>query len=174
MGKRRLGFLDAYFSGLDKMAEKELKYLVRVMNTDLDGKKQIPIALSKIKGVKFSLANALCAVAGIDSRKKAGYLSDAEVKKLNDVLADPIQFGVPEWMTNRQKDPETGESKHVCVSDLQFLKDNDMKNLKKTKSYRGMRHQWGLTTRGQRTKANFRRTKVKGGSLGVVRKKGKK
>jgi len=42
--------------------------------------------------------------------------------------------------------------------------------MKKTKSYKGLRHQWGLPVRGQRTKANFRKNKGKS-SLGVQKKR---
>jgi small subunit ribosomal protein S13 len=52
---------------------------------------------------------------------------------------------------------------------LKFAKENDVKMMKKIKSYRGLRHQWSLPVRGQRTKSNFRRNKGKG-SLGVKRK----
>jgi small subunit ribosomal protein S13 len=155
------------------MAEdKNFRHLVRIMNTDLIGEKKIYIALNKIKGVSFSLANTLCSVAGVDKNKKTGTLSDAEVGKLNDILKEPLKYGIPEWMLNRQKDPETGETKHLCIADLKFQKENDLKRLQKIKSNRGLRHQWGLPTRGQRTKSNFRRSKVKGKvALGVKRKK---
>jgi len=59
------------------------------------------------------------------------------------------------------------------VGDLKFTKENDIKLLKKVKSYRGMRHALGLPVRGQRTKSNFRRNKGKA-SLGVKRAKGSK
>ena len=44
----------------------------------------------------------------------------------------------------------------------------DLRRLKKIKSNRGLRHQWGLPVRGQRTKSNFRRSKGK--AVGVKRK----
>lgn len=149
--------------------KEEFKYIVRIANTDLDGNKQIIHALTKIKGVSFMYANLLCGLANVPKRKKTGELSDSEINKLSDVLKDPMKNEVPKWMMNRRKDYETGEDKHLITVDLTFTKDNDIKKLKKIKSYRGLRHQWGLPLRGQRTRSNFRRNKRKGGSLGVKR-----
>ena len=69
-------------------------------------------------------------------------------------------------MLNRRKDRETGEDRHVVTSDLKFENEFDIKNLKKIKVYRGVRHSLGLPVRGQRTKAHFRHGKTVG-----VRKK---
>lgn len=136
----------------------EFKYLVRVANTDLDGNKKVASALTKIKGVGAMFANAICQISGVDSNAKAGNLSDEDVAKLNDVLKNIDQ--VPTWLYNRQKDPEKGTDGHLILSDLTFTQENDIKRLKMIKSYRGLRHQWNLPTRGQRTQGNFRRTKT--------------
>lgn len=152
------------------MSEKsDFKHLVRVANTDLDGNKAILYALTKIKGVNFMFANAVLSVANIDKTKKAGNLSDADVEKLNDIVRNPTKYKISAWIFNRRKDYDTGDDKHLLTSDLDFTKDNDLKRLKKIKSYRGLRHAWGLPVRGQRTRSNFRRNK--GNVLGVKRKK---
>jgi small subunit ribosomal protein S13 len=72
---------------------------------------------------------------------------------------------------NRRMDFETGENKHLNGFDLDLQKEFDIKRLKKIKSYKGYRHMSGLTLRGQRTRGNFRRNKMK--SVGI-KKKGKK
>ncbi|MGM5484922.1 MAG: 30S ribosomal protein S13 [Nanobdellota archaeon] len=143
------------------MAE-DIRYIVRIANTDLDGKKNVCVAMTGIKGVDRMLANAACMVIGLDPAKKAGSLTDAELKKLEDVIKSPGKYDIPSWMMNRRKDYEDGEDKHLLTSDLALVEGGDLKRLKKMKSYRGMRHSWGLTTRGQRTKANFRNTRSKG------------
>lgn len=156
------------------MAEdNNFRHLVRIANADLDGNKQIFYGLRKIKGVSFMFANMVCSIAGIDKSKKAGTLSDAEIQKLDEIVSNPKKFGAPSWMLNRRKDIETGEEKHLLSSDLDFAKQGDLKRLQKVKSYRGLRLFAGLPVRGQRTKSNFRRSKSKGkgGSLGVKRKK---
>ena len=146
------------------------RHLVRVANTDLDGNRYPVHALTKIKGVGTIFANAVCAAAGVDKKKKIGDFSDDEIRKLDSVVRNPLSAALPTWMLNRRRDYETGEDKHIIGGDLTFQKDNDLKRLKKIKCYRGMRHAFGLTCRGQRTKSNFRYNKKKG-ALGVKRKK---
>lgn len=142
-----------------KMAE--LQHVIRILNTDIKGDKAISIAMTKIKGVGYSFANVICKMAGIDANKKAGALSDSEIKQIESIIQDPKKSGIPTWMLNRQRDYETGEDTHIVLGDLTFIQDNDIKREKKTKSYIGMRHAWGLPVRGQRTQSNFRRNKGK-------------
>jgi len=152
------------------MEEKKstFRYIVRVANTDLDGNKKIGNALKKIKGVGFSLSNAVCGLAEISQNTKTGELTEADSEKLTGVLKQ-IQKDLPTWMLNRRRDPESGLDKHLLSADIEFNKEMDIRTMKKIKSYRGMRHAFGLPTRGQRTKSNFRRNKGKG--LGVMKSK---
>jgi len=150
--------------------KKDFKHLVRIANTDLQGEKTIGYTLRNIKGIGFQFANMICALAGIDKTKKTGDLSDIEIKKIDEFIADPIKAGAPIWMVNRRKDYEDNSNKHLLTSDLTFTQDNDIKRMKKIKCYRGMRHAYGLPVRGQRTKSNFR--KSKGKVMGVKRKGG--
>ena len=152
------------------MAEEKkdgFRLLVRISSVDIDGNKRLCYGLHKIKGVSFSFANAVCQLSGIDKFKKVGELSDAEINKLNDIFENPEKNKVPTWMFNRRKDYETGENKHLLSADLDFTKGNDIRRIRKIKSYKGMRHSAGLPVRGQRTRGNFR----KGTSIGVKRKK---
>jgi small subunit ribosomal protein S13 len=151
-----------------KEIKEEFQHLVRIVNTDLEGNKQIAYALRKIKGVGFQFANLICSLSGIDKTKKVGYLSEEDIKKLDDVIKNPSKSGVPNWMLNRRRNYEDDANKHLITSDLDFAKDNDIKRMKKIKSYKGVRHMFGLPVRGQRTKSNFRRQK--GNVLGVKRK----
>ena len=143
------------------MEDKNFKYLVRVHNTDLNGNKQLIIALQKIKGVGFMFSNMICSMANIPKEKKAGYLTEKEVEMLDKILKNPKAFDAPVWMLNRRKDYETGENSHLITTDLTYTTDNDKKRLQKIKSYKGIRHASGLPVRGQRTKSNFRRNKGK-------------
>ncbi len=154
------------------MAEEEFKHILRISNTDLDGNKNIAFALRKIKGVGFQFANMVCTLAGVDKAKKTGYLSDEEVKKLDEVIKEPLKTGGAKWMLNRRRNYEDNVDKHIVLGDLDFTVDNDTKRMKMIKSYRGMRHAFGLPVRGQRTKSNFR--KNKGKVTGVKRKAGVK
>jgi small subunit ribosomal protein S13 len=75
-------------------------------------------------------------------------------------------------MLNRRKDMETGEDRHLTTADLKFFNDNDIKMMKKMRSYKGIRHMEGLPVRGQKTKSKFR--KNKGKVMGVKRRAGAK
>lgn len=147
----------------------EFRHIVRVADTDLKGEKEILYAMKKIKGVDIMYANMALSIAGVKKTIKVGELIDSEVKKIEDVLKNPSKHNVPTWLLNRRKDYESGDDKHLVGAELDFEQENDIKRMKKTKTYKGLRHQWNLTVRGQRTKSNFRRNKGKG--LGVKRKK---
>ncbi|MFP4112560.1 MAG: 30S ribosomal protein S13 [Candidatus Woesearchaeota archaeon] len=149
--------------------KKELRNIVRIVNTDLDGDKKISFALTKIKGVSYVFANAVLSVAGIDRDKTPSELTDVEISKIEEIIRNPEKFNMPSWLLNRRKDYETGKDMHLLSSDLDFTVDSDIKRLKKIKSNRGLRHAWNLPVRGQRTKSNFRRNKGK--VTGVKRKK---
>lgn len=151
--------------------EQKIQYLVRIANTDLNGNKAIAYALTKIKGVSTTLAAAICAVSKVDKTTKAGLLNAEEIARLDKAVRNPLAAGVPVWMANHQKEYETGNDVHLIMGDLDFTQQNDVKRLSKIKSYRGLRHQWKLPLRGQRTKSNFRKSKTKSASAA---KKGRK
>lgn len=158
------------------MAEEnkpQIKHFVRIANTDLVGSKTVGYILKRVKGVGINFAHAACKLANVPVEKKVGILSDEEVKKLDEIIKNPVKAGMPVWMLNRRKDPETGTEKHLLLGDLKFTQDNDIKMMRKVKTYKGIRHGLGLPVRGQRTRSNFR--KNKGKVLGVKRAKaGKK
>ncbi len=155
-----------------RKSQEDFRHFVRITNTDLNGNYKIERALTKIKGVGFQFANAICSTLKIDPNQQTGYLNDESIKRIQELLKDPLKFNIPQWLLNRRKDYETGEDMHILASDVDFIQDNDLKRMKKIKCYRGVRHMRGLPVRGQRTKSNFRKNKGKG-SLGVKKKKGK-
>ena len=152
--------------------KQELKYFVRISNTDLDGNKSVQNALTKIKGISFMFSNAILKTAMIEKTKKIGYLSDEQVSRIDEIIKEPSKFRIPLWLFNRKKDPEDNTDKHLVGSTLSFIQDNDIKMMKKVKSYKGIRHFLGLPVRGQRTRSNFR--KNKGKVMGVKKKEGTK
>ena len=143
----------------DQKSQSDFRHIVRIANTDLDGAKAIGTTLRQIKGINFRFANLIFYLAKIDRSKRTGDLAEDELKRINDVINAPLKFGAPHWMLNRRKDSETGEDKHLITVDLTFTQDNDIKMMKKIKSYRGVRHILGQPVRGQRTKSNFRKNK---------------
>lgn len=144
------------------------KHLVRIVNTDLNGKQKIGYALTSIRGLSYQFAHAICMVTGVDPNKKSGELNEKEVEKLDSAIRSPSKHAIPSWMYNRQKDMETGGDKHLFGTDLKYIQEGDVRLMKKIKCYRGVRHSLGLPVRGQRTRSNFR--KNKGKVMGVIRK----
>jgi small subunit ribosomal protein S13 len=145
--------------------EKKIQNIIRLGETNLDGTKNVESAILGVRGVSFSLAKAISKVSGFGN-KKVGDLSEDELKKLEDMINHPEKHQIPSWLYNRRKDPETGEDKHLSVSQLEFAQKMDIGRVKKLKSYKGMRHITGLPVRGQRTRGSFRKGKV----VGVTRK----
>lgn len=149
--------------------EEDFKHMIRIARKDINGNKTIENALADIKGVGKALARSIGIVMDLDLDQKMGYLSDDEVAKIEEVIRNPKNSDVPDWMLNRRNDYETGETVHLIESDLMMSLRNDLNRMKKTRSYKGRRHEVGLPVRGQRTKATFR----KGSSVGVRRRRGR-
>jgi len=148
--------------------EDEFKHLVRISRKDVSGNKTIEHALTEIKGVGISLSKTMCRVLDLDLNAKIGYIADEDVLKIEEILENPQKFDIPSWMLNRREDYETGDDIHLIESDLDMTLRDDLNRMKKTRSYKGRRHEVGLPVRGQRTKSTFR----KSSSVGVKRSRG--
>jgi len=145
----------------------EFKYIVRIAGTDIDGRLKVPYGLALIKGVGINLAYAICRSLKIDTEKRIGFLTDAEIKKIESALEDIGKINLPSWMFNRRKDYETGEDKHLIGADLIYVVRQDIEREKRIKSWRGIRHALGLKVRGQRTRTTGRT----GITVGVKKRK---
>jgi len=150
------------------MTEQEFKHMVRITRKDVDGNKTTVTALTEIKGVGKAFALSICKVIGLDQEEKIGYLDEESVNKIEEVLENPQEYGIPEWLLNRRFDYATGETKHLIESDLNMTLRDDLNRMKMIRSYKGKRHEVGLPVRGQRTKSTFRH----GSSVGVSRSRG--
>jgi len=146
--------------------EEEFKHIVRILDTDLDGKKSVVYSLCGIKGIGRRVAKTIAVSSGIDPSAKMGELSDGEIERLKTAI-NSVEKRLPEWMLNRKKDLITGENMHIMGPDLLLKLREDINLLRKIRSYRGIRHERGLRLRGQRTKSTGR----KGLVVGVTRKK---
>jgi len=149
------------------MPKEEVKGIVRIVGTDIKGEEQLFTSLERIKGVGGAFANAICRVHNLDRNRKVGTLDATEIKKIEETLKNPTKFGIPAWVMNRRRDLVTGEDVHLVGADLEFAQKQDIKRMIDIKSYKGVRHMFGLPVRGQRTRSSFR----KGRTVGVVRKK---
>lgn len=143
------------------------RHIVRIAGQDVDGSKKAVYAISQIKGVGINLAYSIVRIANIDPETRIGFLSDADIKRLENIIRNPRKYGVPVWMLNRRKDLETGEDLHLIDSDLVLRVKMDIDLMKKIKCWKGVRHALGLKVRGQRTRTTGRT----GQTVGVTRKR---
>jgi small subunit ribosomal protein S13 len=144
---------------------REFNYIVRLHGTNIDGTKTVPYALCEVKGVGIRLARSIVKQLGLDSTERLGSLSNADIRRLEDAIDNPLSVGLPKWMLNRRKDPMTGDDLHLLASDLELRNKEDIDLMRETRSWKGERHSRGLKVRGQRTKTTAR----KGRSVGVSR-----
>ncbi len=152
---------------MQAVAERSYRYIVRIAATDIPGHLKVPYGLALIKGVGVNLAYAICRLLGIDPEKRIGFLTDAEIAKIEEALKNPRAIGVPTWMLNRRKDYETGKDMHLIGAELIYYVRRDIEREKKIKSWRGIRHALGLKVRGQRTATTGRL----GMTIGVKRRR---
>jgi small subunit ribosomal protein S13 len=145
---------------------KEFKHIVRLAGKDLVGEKRVQLALADLKGVSSAFARAVAYAAGVDPFAKLGNLSEEQVKLLEEVLKNPAEHGIPSWMLNRRKDYESGKDIHLLAADVEMVRRADIARERRVRSRRGIRHELGLSVRGQRTRTTGR----KGLVVGVKRK----
>ncbi len=147
--------------------KREARSIVRIAGKDLNGDYELARALTGVKGIGFALANSITRKASeelsIDRTAKLGSLNEEQIKLLTNIVMSPEKHGIPRYMLNRRKDRETGKDLHLTGHDLDFKANEDIGLEKKIASYKGIRHQLGLTVRGQRTRTSGR----KGATVGV-------
>lgn len=145
---------------------QEYRHILRILGTDVQGTLKTLHALTQIKGISFSLANAVLKKAEVNPDLRVGYLTETEIDKIEDIIREPAKYGLPSWLFNRRKEMETGKDVHLIGADLVLRTKIDIDKEKEIKSWRGYRHSYGLKVRGQRTKTTGRAGKA----LGVKKK----
>jgi len=145
----------------------EFKPIVRLAGRDLDGTRKVAYALTQIKGINIRLADAIVKKVEVPPDKRLGFLSEAEIRKIEDAISNVTNFNIPSWLLNRRKDFESGKDIHLITSDLDLKVKEDIEREEAMKSWRGYRHSYGLKVRGQRTRTTGR----KGRSVGVKKRR---
>ena len=142
---------------------------MRLLNTNVDGKRKVMYALTEIKGVGRRYANIVCKKADVDLNKRcvgtldrfqiflltlprAGELNSDELERLVTIIQNPTQFKIPLWFLNRQRDIVDGKNLQILSNGVDSKLRDDLERLKKIRAHRGLRHFWGLRVRGQHTK----------------------
>ena len=145
---------------------QEYRHILRIMGTDVAGTLKTIYAVTKVKGVSLSLANAILKKAGVNPDLRVGFLTEAEINKIEEIIEEPAKYNLPNWLFNRRKDAETGKNINLTSADLMLRTKMDIDQAKEIRSWRGYRHAYGLKVIGQRTKTTGRAGK----SLGVKKK----
>ena len=134
-------------SSLAVVPSSEFQHILRIQNTNVKGKDKVMYAITAIKGIGRRFSNLVLKLAEVDLNKRAGELTEAEINKVNDILADPTQYGVPKWFLNRQSDPVEGTASQLIANQVDSKLRDDLERLKKMRAHRGLRHYWGLKVR---------------------------
>jgi small subunit ribosomal protein S13 len=144
----------------------DFKYIVRIVNTDIDGEKRAITALSSIKGIGDRIAGIAIKDIGFPPNKQIGHITDEEQANLV-IILEELSETLPEWMLNRQKDWVSGDDIHLLSTELDMIQMDDINRMRMIRCYRGIRHENGHKVRGQRTRSNGR----SGLTLGVSKRK---
>jgi small subunit ribosomal protein S13 len=142
--------------------EENLRYFVRIGQTDLDGTKSVERSLTDMNGIGKRTARIVAETAGVDRTATFGRLDEEDIDAVVSAVEN-LADEVPPWLTNRQSDFYTGETTHEIGNDLQQKRRHDINRMQMINSYKGVRHKRGQKVRGQRTKSTGRTE----GTIGV-------
>jgi small subunit ribosomal protein S13 len=142
--------------------DEDIRYFVRIGQTDLDGTKSVERSLTEMKGIGRRTARIIADKAAVDRRATFGALDEDDIETIVS-LVEGYADEVPEWLSNHQNDFFAGETTHEIGNDLELTRRQDINRMKMIDSYKGVRHKRGQKVRGQRTKSTGRTE----GTIGV-------
>lgn len=122
--------------------------MARLNGVDLPREKRVEIGLTYIYGIGRTTASKLCEQAGVNPDTHVRDLTEEEVAKLRDCIAE----------------------QHTVEGDLRRERKQNIGRLMEIGCYRGLRHRKGLPVNGQRTHTNARTRKGKRRQPGAKRK----
>jgi small subunit ribosomal protein S13 len=149
------------------LSASEYKHILRIAGKDIEGTKKLIVALSEIKGIGYNFAQVLTQSLTINPNMRVGFLTENDIREIEQAISNPAGAGIPQWYLNRRKNMDDGSNYHRITSDLDFAASNDIEREKLVMSWRGYRHMFGLRVRGQCTRTTGR----KGGAVGVKKVK---
>jgi small subunit ribosomal protein S13 len=141
---------------------EDIRYFVRIGQTDLDGTKSVERSLTDMNGIGHRAARIIAERAEVDRRAVFGKLDEEEIDRVVE-LVEGYADEVPEWMTNHQRAFFSGETTHEIGNELDMTRRRDINRMQMIDSYKGVRHKRGQKVRGQRTKSTGRTE----GTIGV-------
>jgi small subunit ribosomal protein S13 len=142
--------------------DEDIRYFVRIGQTDLDGTKSVERSLTEMKGIGRRTARIIADKADIDRRATFGALEEEEIESIVS-LVEGYADEAPDWLANHRNDFFAGETTHEIGNDLELTRRQDINRMKMINSYKGVRHKRGQKVRGQRTKSTGRTE----GTIGV-------
>lgn len=121
--------------------------MARIAGIDLQDNWKIDYALTKIRGLGWTLNKKILTDAKVDATKRVSELTADDTAKIS-----------------------TEIEKYVVEGDLLRAVRGNIQRLQVIGSYRGGRHTRNLPTRGQRTKTNARTKRGKRKTVGAFKK----
>lgn len=121
--------------------------MARIAGVDLQDNWKVDYALTKIRGLGWTLSKKVMKDVGIDPKKRVSELTADEVAKITTEL-----------------------EKYSIEGDLVRTVRANIQRLTVIGSYRGVRHTRGLPVRGQRTRTNARTKRGKRKTVGAFKK----
>ncbi|MFI5241273.1 MAG: ribosomal protein uS13 [Microgenomates group bacterium] len=121
--------------------------MARIAGIELQDNWKADFALTRIKGLGWSLSRKIMKDSGVDSKKRMKELTADDLSKIN-----------------------TEIDKYSIEGDLVRAVRGNIQRLQAIGSYRGSRHSKNLPARGQRTKTNARTKRGKRKTVGAFKK----
>lgn len=121
--------------------------MARISGIELNDSWKLDFALTRIKGIGWSVSKKLLTELGFDTTKRVKDLTSEEISKITAKLDEVPTEG-----------------------DLVRRVRTNIQRLHAIGSYRGLRHSKGLPSRGQRTKTNARTKRGKRKTVGAFKK----
>lgn len=123
--------------------------MARISGVTIPNEKQVLTSLTYIYGIGPKSSQEILDEAKIEPVVRVKNLTDAEISRIQEVINE----------------------KFIVEGELQRIVSGNVKRLKDIKSYRGMRHQANLPSRGQRTRTNARTRRGKKITVGGTNRK---
>jgi small subunit ribosomal protein S13 len=123
--------------------------MARISGVTIPSEKQVLVALTYVYGIGPKTSEIILKAAKVEPTVRVKNLTDAEVARIQDIVS----------------------ADYTVEGELQRIVTGNIKRLKDIKSYRGLRHQASLPSRGQRTKTNARTRRGKKVTVGGTAKK---
>jgi len=108
--------------------------MARISGVTIPSDKQVQVSLTYIYGIGQKTSQKILSLAKVEPTVRVNKLTDAEITQIQEAI----------------------NTHYIVEGELQRIVTGNIKRLKDIKSYRGIRHQANLPTRGQRTRTNAR------------------